>query len=106
METQRECSSHYFMDKDGRLCDQAAPTHSSVAQSASDACRGHLGDITLPCSHSGQAAACLSCLGVATDFKRALMCSESSLRFDPEPRESGGLCAKLSGLGTELFGLQ
>lgn len=105
METQKEHSSLYFMDTDWRLCNQAAPTHSSVAQSASDACRGHLGDIALPCSHSGQATVCLSCLGAATDFKRALMCTESSLRFDPEPSESGGLCAKFSGLGTEIFGL-
>lgn len=101
METQRECSSLYFMDKD---CDQAAPTHSCVAQSASDACRGQLGDTALPCSHSGRATACLSCLGAATDFKRALMCTESFLRFDPKPRRLGGLCAKLSWLGTELFG--
>lgn len=76
METQRECSSLSFMDKDGRLYDQAAPTHSCVALSTSDACRGHLGDIVLPCSHSGQASVCLSCLGAATDFKRVLMCTE------------------------------
>lgn len=90
------------MDKDGRLCNQDAPTLSSVAQSTSDACRGHLVDIALPCIPSGQATLCLSCLGAATNFKRALMCTESFLRFDPKPR--GSLCAKLSGLGTELFG--
>lgn len=105
METQRECNSLYFMDRDGRLCDQAAPTHSSVVQGASDAHRGHLGDIALPCSHSGQATACLSCLGAAKDFKRALTCTESFLRFDPQPKESAGLFAKFSGFVTELSGL-
>lgn len=79
----RESVNLWFMDRDGSLGEQAAPAHSSVAQSGSDACRGHLGDIALPCSHSGQATACSSCLGAAIDFKRALMCTESFLRFDP-----------------------